>query len=81
MLVTMRKAMKKKTKKKDRTALKQDDMVMPWGEHKDKMIWQIPSNYLWYALENWDEDNKFKKKLMKRMNDEWQYREQYNTHF
>lgn len=58
-----------------------DEMIMPWGAHRDKYVHQLPSSYLKYVAENWDEDTPFKKKLVARCDEEWRHREHYNTHF
>jgi hypothetical protein len=53
---------------------------MPWGKYKDKYIDVIPSNYLRYVAENWDEDTRFKKDIIEECDEEWNWREANNCH-
>lgn len=55
-------------------------MRMPWGKYKDKYIDVIPSNYLRYVAENWDEDTRFKKDIIEECDEEWNWREANNCH-
>ena len=54
---------------------------MPWGKFKDKMIGEIPSSYLHYVAEQWDEKTALKKQIVKACSDEWEYRENLGCHF
>lgn len=56
-------------------------MVMPWGRYRDEYIDEIPSSYLRYVAENWDEDNPYKKRIVQECDDEWQWRDRTNNHF
>ena len=57
--------------------MKLDDVriKMLWGKFKGKYIDEIPSSYLKYVAENWNET-----KISLACDDEWQYRERYNCH-
>jgi hypothetical protein len=53
---------------------------LPFGRYKGKPIHEVPSSYLLWAAENWNEDRPFVAAVVKACDDEWQYREKTNTH-
>ena len=55
-------------------------LYMPRGEYKGWRIERIPSDYLKYVAENWDEDTEANQRLVKACDDEWQWREHYWCH-
>lgn len=59
---------------------KKQPVVMPRGMYSGMRIERIPSDYLKYVAENWNEDNEENKRLVKVCDDEWQWREHYGCH-
>ncbi len=57
------------------------DIKMPNGVFEDKTMEEIPSNYLLWIAENWEEDTKVNKKICEAADDEWQDREKFNAHW
>lgn len=57
-----------------------DRVKMPWGKHRDEFIDEIPSSYLRYAAENWDEKTTLQKKIVAECDREWNWREANNRH-
>jgi hypothetical protein len=53
---------------------------MPIGKWAGHFIDEIPSSYLLWVAENWQEDSEFKRYLVKECDEEWQWREKYNRH-
>jgi len=51
-------------------------MRMPSGKFANKELHLIPSNYLRWIAENWDDEE-----LCKEADDEWQWREKYGEHW
>ena len=49
---------------------------MPFGKHKDKPFTSIPSEYLHWVAEEFDDD-----RVATAADKEWQYREKHNTHW
>ena len=60
--------------------VKGEEVTMLWGKFKGKKISEIPSSYLKYVAENWEEDTSQKKVIVIACDEEWQYREKYNCH-
>lgn len=54
----------------------EDEKVMPWGKYKETYIHKLPSDYLKWLAENCDWDDE----ICTLADEEWQYRERYNTH-
>ena len=50
--------------------------VMPVGKYKGKQMHQIPSGYLLWVAENFDDD-----KVAIEADEEWQWREKYSEHW
>jgi hypothetical protein len=50
-------------------------MIMPWGRYKGKDMEDMPSSYLRWLSDNCD-DNKIRKEA----EDEYNFREKWNTH-
>lgn len=57
------------------------NIPMPWGKHKSRSIGAIPSSYLKYVAENWDEDTPLKKVIVAACDREWTFREDTGCHF
>jgi uncharacterized protein (DUF3820 family) len=55
-------------------------MKMPYGKFKHQEIHTLPSWYLKWIAENFDEKTETQKKIIKEADQEWQYREKYNSH-
>ena len=55
---------------------KDHDIKMPYGKFKGIELWRIPSGYLKWVAENFDNDI-----ICKAADEEWQYREHYKEHF
>lgn len=58
----------------------EDDIIMPYGKFKGKSLYELPSSYLRFIAENWDEDTKLKKKIVVEANNELIHREKFDTH-
>ena len=57
-------------------------IVMPFGKHKGKQIDELPSSYLLWMCENFDESKSdFTRILIAEANEEYDHRERYNCHF
>ena len=52
------------------------DIKMPYGAYKGKPMHDIPSGYLRWVAENFKDE-----RICKAADDEYQYREKYNTHW
>ena len=52
-----------------------DEIRMPYGAFKGKKMHEIPSGYLKWLAENFDNED-----ICKAADDEYQYREKYGTH-
>jgi len=52
------------------------EIKMPYGAFKDKPIHKIPSGYLKWVAENFDDE-----KICEAADDEWQWREKLDEHF
>jgi len=50
-------------------------MKMPNGKHKGKEIYDLPSGYLKWLSENYDDDE-----IAAEADQEYKFREQFNTH-
>jgi len=50
-------------------------MYITFGDHKGKPISDVPSSYLKWIAENFDEDKPWKKRLVEAADKEWQWRE------
>ncbi len=50
--------------------------IMPWGKFKGKSIEEIPSGYLRWLKDNCEDDE-----IMKSAEDEYVFRDKWNTHF
>jgi uncharacterized protein (DUF3820 family) len=59
---------------------KRETTLMPIGKWAGHFIDEIPSSYLLWVAENWQEDSEFKRHLVKECDTEWQWREKYNCH-
>lgn len=57
-----------------------DSYIMPYGKHRGKPIHTIPSNYLKWVAENWNEKDVMKKRIVEECDKEYQFREKYNCH-
>lgn len=55
-------------------------MKMPYGKFKGKKIEDLPSWYLLWIAENFDESTEQGKKICVEADTEYQYREKYNLH-
>lgn len=55
--------------------------VMPFGKHKGKAIENLPSSYLKWMAENFDEKDPTRRVLCLEADKEYQHREQHNCHF
>lgn len=55
--------------------------IMPYGKHRGKPFYDIPSSYLLWISEHFEEDTKEKQGIVEMCDAEWQYREKYNVHF
>ena len=55
-------------------------VLMLIGTYAGKYIDELPSYYLKWIAENWDEDSAFKKKYVIAADKEWQWREDNNCH-
>ena len=53
---------------------------MPFGKWADHFIDEIPSSYLRWVAENWDENGAFKKRIVILCDKELQFREVNNCH-
>lgn len=51
-------------------------MIMPWGKFKGKDLEDIPSGYLYWLKENCEDNT-----IMKAAEEEYEFREKWNTHF
>ena len=51
-------------------------MEMPFGKYKGKMMHEIPSSYIRWVSENWEND-----KVASAADREWQWREKHNKHW
>lgn len=56
-------------------------MKMPSGKYKGKDIESIPSSYLKWVAENWQEKTAHDKAVCEAADKEWAYREKTGTHF
>jgi hypothetical protein len=56
-------------------------VIMTRGKYIGIPIHKIPSQYLRYVAENWEEKTKEQKRIVKACDDEWIFREKYNNHF
>jgi len=54
---------------------------MIYGKYRGELISQIPSSYLKWVAETWDETDKRKKHIVWACDKEWEFREKTNTHF
>ena len=54
----------------------ESEIIMPWGKFKGCKLHMLPSSYLYYLATNCD----WNIKIQEAADDEWQYREHYNTH-
>ena len=61
---------------KDFSLKDEKDLVMPYGAFKGKKMHQIPSGYLKWIAENFDQDN-----ICTAADTEWQWREKYSEHW
>jgi len=52
------------------------DLKMPYGKYKGIEIYRIPSDYLLWIAEHYDNE-----RFCKAADTEWQYRERFNCHF
>ena len=52
------------------------EIVMPYGKFKGKPMHKIPSGYLKWIAENFDDE-----KICKEADDEYQWRTKFNEHF
>jgi hypothetical protein len=57
-----------------------ETIMMTIGEYAGNNIDQIPSYYLKWVAENWDEDSAFKRRFVEACDKEWQWREDNNCH-
>ena len=55
-------------------------MKMPCGAYKGRDIEDIPSDYLLWVAENWDEKTEQDRKICEAADKEWQWREKHNAH-
>jgi len=56
-------------------------MKMPYGNHKDEEIEDLPSDYLGWIAENWDENSIIDEEICRLADEEFQYRTKYNCHW
>jgi uncharacterized protein (DUF3820 family) len=56
-------------------------IIMTGGKFRGKPIDEIPSDYLLWVAQNWDENSDENKKLVEACDKEYQFRETYNCHF
>uniref|UniRef100_A0A6M3KNA5 Putative quorum-sensing-regulated virulence factor n=1 Tax=viral metagenome TaxID=1070528 RepID=A0A6M3KNA5_9ZZZZ len=56
-------------------------MRMPYGRFKGQEIEDLPSSYLKWIAENWDEKSTTNKMICKAADEEWQFREKTNIHW
>lgn len=54
---------------------------MPWGKHKGRLIGALPSSYLRWVAETWEEDTPLKKRVVVACDREWTFREDTGSHF
>ena len=52
-------------------------MIMPFGKYKNKDLEEIPSNYLEWCLDTFEDEDE----LYLEIDKEYQFREKTNTHF
>ena len=52
------------------------DVIMPHGKHKGKRLGDIPSGYLYWVAENWDDDV-----IATAADTVWKDREELGGHF
>ncbi len=52
------------------------ELKMPWGKFKGKKIVELPSKYLYWVAENWENDN-----IATIADVEWRRREEDNEHY
>lgn len=57
-----------------------DSRIMPWGKFQGQTYASIPSSYLRWAAENFDESSERGRIVIKACDDEYQERERFNTH-
>ena len=55
-------------------------MIMPRGIFKGREIESIPSDYLLWIAENWNENTPEDKTICVEADEEWQHREKNNEH-
>lgn len=55
-------------------------LTMPCGKYKGRSIYDLPSSYLKWVAENWQEKTPIDKKICKEADKEYRQREKYNTH-
>jgi len=54
---------------------------MPWGKFRDRQISLLPSSYLRWVAESWQEDTPMNKEICEAADKEYQHREKYGCHF
>lgn len=52
------------------------DTVMPRGKYAGKTVEEVPSSYLKWVTENWDDEQ-----VVCACESEWNYRERYDEHW
>ena len=57
-----------------------EKIKMRIGMYAEAYVSEVPSDYLKYVAENWDENSDFKRTLIQACNQEWQWREDNNCH-
>ena len=70
--------MAKKLKNKTGNVIMERELTMPGGIHVGKRISELPSSYLKYVAENWNEKNDFDRRVIKAADDEYQFRKHHN---
>lgn len=56
-------------------------MEMPCGKYKGTEITELPSSYLLWIAENWDENSALNKRICEDADEEYSFREKHDKHW